>query len=146
MWSTVIKIKILIVFTRERFYLRKNFFAATIDGTYFSETFDEKVLAIHCSLTCLLRDFNFSNTFIIRAVAFSFFTGKYFWDKKEEWFFSWKRVDRCHVGRWGNYIMWNTSGEVASKFHFWAIFMSLFPTKLTFLTPWYAHGLVRIRG
>ena len=129
--------KIFIVFTRGRFYLRKIFFAATIDGTYFSETFDEKVLAIHSSLTCLLRDFNFSNTFIIRAAEFSFFTGKYFWDRKEGWLFSWKGVDRCHVGRWENYIMWNTSGEVASKFHFCAMFMSLFLKKLTFLTPWY---------
>ena len=59
------KIKRLIVFTRECFYFAENVFAATIDGTYFSKTFDEKVLAIHSTLTCLLRDFNFSNTFII---------------------------------------------------------------------------------
>ena len=83
--------KTFIVFTRKRFYLRKNFYAATIDGTYFSETFDEKVLAIHSSLTCLLRDFNSSNTFIIRVAEFSFFKGKYFWDKKEGWLFSWKK-------------------------------------------------------
>ena len=137
MWFTVIKIKRVIVFTRECFYFAENVFAATIDGTYFSKTFDEKVLAIHSTLTCLLRDFNFSNTFIITAAKFSFLTGKYGTKKRGDCFLE-KGVDSCHVGRWENYITWNTIGEVASKFHFCVMFMSL-SLKLALVWPGLHH-------